>query len=319
MIKAGIIGAAGYTAGELIRLLLRHPKAELVFVSSKSQAGQPIHHVHKDLLGESELIFQREEIPELDVLFLCLGHGKSKEFLSKTDLSDSLKIIDLSQDFRIETEGNPYLYGLPELQRSKIKQALKVANPGCFATAIQLALLPLAADITAPVNVHAITGSTGAGINPTPTTHFSWRHSNLSVYKAFTHQHLSEIKQGLVKAGASKNTSLNFLPIRGGFSKGIFCTVYTDLSGPEEDFQEIYSRYYSNHPFTWVTSDAISLKDVINTNKCFLKVEVIEGKLLVTSVIDNLLKGASGQAVQNMNLMSGLDEKTGLDLKAIGF
>jgi len=319
MFKAGIIGGAGYTGGELIRLLMHHPQVDLQFVHSNSQAGQKVSAVHKDLLGDTDLEFVNGEVPAGDVVFLCLGHGKSQSFLEQNTISESTKIIDLSQDFRHHTSPE-FTYGLPEANRSKINASTKVANPGCFATAIQLALLPLAQAnlLKYDVHVHAITGSTGAGVSPLPTTHFSWRAHNLSVYKAFEHQHLQEITETLQNYNAEV-PEINFIPVRGDFTKGIFCTAYTDCDLTAAQALTLYQDFYQEHPFTWVSDQTVSLKEVINTNKCFLQVHQKKGKLLITSIIDNLVKGASGQAIQNMNLMLGLPETSGLKLKAIGF
>ncbi len=319
MYKVGIVGAAGYTGGELVRLLLNHPQVDLVFIHSNSQAGEKVTAVHKDLLGETDLEFTNGEVPDVDLVFLCLGHGKSQAFLERHPLSQKTKIIDLSQDFRHQTSPE-FIYGLPEAYRQDIIEARKVANPGCFATAIQLALLPLAKEnaLNSEVHIQAITGSTGAGVSPLPTTHFSWRAQNLSVYKAFEHQHLKEITETLANYNPQV-PELNFIPIRGDFPKGIFCTAYTTSPWSTEEALALYHSYYQGHPFTWVTDQAISLKEVINTNKCFIQVQHKKGKLLITSVIDNLVKGASGQAVQNMNLMLGLNETSGLQLKALGF
>ena len=321
MIKAAVIGGAGYTGGEMIRLLLQHPEVELTAVQSRSQSGQAVASVHKDLLGETDLEFQKE-VPAAEVLFLCLGHGHSGDFIQQYEPNQETKVIDLSQDHRLQHSENNFIYGLPELNKPHIQQAQRVANPGCFATAIQLALLPLAQHdkLKQPVHVHAITGSTGAGVTPLTTTHFSWRQNNLSTYKAFQHQHLAEIRQSLQSASPSSSLeAIHFIPIRGDFTKGIFCTAYTALPGDLEEFQQIYRDYYRDHPFTWLSSQGISLKEVINTNKCILNLEYHQGNLLVTSIIDNLIKGASGQALQNMNLMFGLDETCGLKLKASGF
>ena len=322
MIKAGIIGGAGFTGGELMRLLVNHPEISIEFVFSNSQKGKPVTAVHKDLTGDIHLEFEQSEPPDsLDIIFLCLGHGKSKEFLDSYPVSRGTKIIDLSHDFRLKGEGNDFVYGLPELNREQIKLSEYVANPGCFATAIQLALLPLAANglIEQEVHINAITGSTGAGAKLLPTTHFSWRQNNLSVYKAFEHQHLGEINQSLKQAADSEIPFLNFIPIRGDFTKGIFCTAYTSVEQQPDVLNRMYQEYYHEHPFTILSDQDISLKQVINTNKCFLQLHYFQGKLLVTSIIDNLLKGASGQAVQNMNLMLGLPEDLGLKLKATGF
>lgn len=322
MIKVGIIGAAGYTGGELLRLLINHPKVDVTFVHSNSQKGKPVSGVHKDLIGETDLVFEQSDIPEsLDLLYLCMGHGKSKEFLNKHSVPDKIRIIDLSHDYRLESMDNLFLYGLPELNRDKIRNSSKIANPGCFATAIQLALLPLAYNklITEEVHVNAVTGSTGAGAGLLSTTHFSWRQNNLSVYKAFEHQHLAEINQSLEQAGKSQIPFINFIPIRGDFTKGIFCTAYTRVSEGIERVEQLYQQYYDGHPFTVVSADEISLKQVVNTNKCLLHLQHHEDKVLITSCIDNLIKGASGQAIQNMNLMFGLDETIGLKLKATAF
>ncbi|GJM27650.1 MAG: N-acetyl-gamma-glutamyl-phosphate reductase [Cyclobacteriaceae bacterium] len=322
MIKVGIIGGAGYTGGELLRLLVNHPAAQIDFVHSNSQKGLPVTSVHKDLKGDIDLSFTQEKIPEsIDVLFLCMGHGKSKDYLSSHRLPMKAKVIDLSHDFRLVQTGNPFVYGLPELNREEIKKAEKTANPGCFATTIQLALLPLAHHqlINEEIHVHAITGSTGAGARLLSTTQFSWRQNNLSVYKAFEHQHLAEIRQSLEQASKEELPGINFIPVRGDFTKGVFCTAYTRVDESLEQLQKLYGEFYHEHPFTVLSTTEISLKEVINTNKCFLYLQYHDGKLLITSILDNLIKGASGQAVQNMNLMFGLAEDTGLRLKASGF
>jgi N-acetyl-gamma-glutamyl-phosphate reductase len=310
MIKVGIIGAAGYTAGELIRLLVNHPEVEITFAHSTSNAGQPFHAVHTGLIGDTEQCFSDTyDLNAIDVLFLCSGHGKSTAFWAENECPNGLKIIDLAQDYRDEHDG--YVYGLPELQREKICACTKLANPGCFATAIQLALLPMIGRTT-EASVTAITGSTGAGQKPTATTHFSWRNDNMSVYKAFTHQHLLEI-------GRNTGMEVEFIPMRGDFSRGIIAAVTMPFDGTAEEAYELYRQYYKDAVFTHVINREVNLKDVVNTNKCVLQTQVHEGRLLVTSVIDNLLKGASGQALQNMNLMFGLDEKMGLNLKALAF
>jgi N-acetyl-gamma-glutamyl-phosphate reductase len=322
MIKAGIIGAAGFTGGELIRLLVNHPEVELAFAHSNSQQGKAVTQVHKDLKGDIDLDFKKSDPPDsLDVIFLCMGHGRSKQFLQDHGMAKKTKIIDLSHDYRLSKPGNDFVYGLPELNRHLIKQADKVANPGCFATAIQLALLPLATHnlLVQEVHVHALTGATGAGAGLLPTTHFSWRQNNLSVYKAFDHQHLDEIRQSLSAAGSSQLPFINFIPVRGDFTKGIFCTAYTEVDLNLKEIEDLYHQYYMDHPFTHVSRDTISLKQVINTNKCFLHLQYYQGKILITSIIDNLIKGASGQAIQNMNLMNGLSEALGLRLKAVAF
>ncbi|MEL6652653.1 MAG: N-acetyl-gamma-glutamyl-phosphate reductase [Bacteroidota bacterium] len=321
MQKIGIIGGAGYTGGELLRLLLNHPEAEIVFVNSQSQAGKYLHEVHQDLLGETKLRFTDTVDRDIDVLFACAGHGKTKPFLSENAFPDRLKIIDLSRDFRLKAEDHDFVYGLPELQRETIQQSKHIANPGCFATCIQLALLPLAAagELNSEVHVHAITGSTGAGQKPVPTTHFSWRNNNLSIYKAFQHQHLGEIGQSLQQLQADFSHSINFLPLRGDFARGIYASVYLDSPLSANAATALYESYYADHPFTHLSLSNPHLKQVVNTNKAIVHVQKIDGKLLIISMIDNLLKGASGQAVQNFNLMSGYDETTGLHLKAMAF
>ncbi|WP_346858695.1 N-acetyl-gamma-glutamyl-phosphate reductase [uncultured Draconibacterium sp.] len=322
MIKVGIIGGAGYTAGELLRILLNHPEAEIGFVQSTSNAGNLISDVHIDLLGESDLTFT-DQMPfnEVDVIFLCMGHGKSLEFMAENKLPESLKVIDLSHDFRLKREGNDFIYGLPELNREAIKSASKIANPGCFATGIQLALLPLAANglLTDEVHVQAITGSTGAGQKPTSTSHFSWRSSNVSAYKIFEHQHEGEILQSLTQLQPGFNDEFNFVPIRGNHTRGIFVSCYTNFEGSLEEAQKIYKNYYAKHPFVFVTDKNPGVKQVVNTNKGVIYLEKHGKKLVIISLTDNLIKGASGQAVQNMNLVFGLDEKSGLNLKPVAF
>lgn len=322
MIKVGIIGGAGYTAGELIRLLLNHPKAELVFVNSTSNAGNLITDVHGGLIGETDLKFTNQLPYEtIDVLFFCTAHGDTAKFLDSNIVPNHLKIIDLSTDYRHKREGNDFVYGLPELNKETIKSSNKVANPGCFATAIQLALLPLASAnlLKSEVHINAITGSTGAGVKPVSTTHFSWRDNNISTYSPFNHRHLKEISESIVQLQKSFNSTLNFIPIRGNFSRGIFVTTYLDYDGTEEFVKKLFADFYKDAPFTIVTDKNPDMKQAVNTNKCIVYVEKCEGKLLIVSCIDNLLKGASGQAVQNMNLMFGLDETTGLKLKPSGF
>lgn len=322
MIKTGIIGGAGYTAGELIRLLIQHPQAELVFVNSTSNAGNKLTDVHSGLVGETKLRFT-SELPynEIDVLFFCTAHGDTMKFLDENTIPDHLKIIDLSTDFRHKRIGNNFVYGLPELDRDTIKKSSYIANPGCFATAIQLALLPLAKSelLRSDIHVNAVTGSTGAGVKPSATSHFSWRENNISVYKAFDHQHLTEIRQSLVQLQSDFNTDINFIPVRGNFTRGIFATLYMDYEGTIEDAVKLYENFYDSHPFVVISEDNIDLKQVVNTNKCMLHLEKHGNKLLILSCIDNLLKGASGQAIQNMNLISGLDESEGLKLKASAF
>lgn len=325
MITAGIIGGSGYTAGELLRLLVHHPKVTLDFVYSTTNAGVPIYKQHQDLIGEIDLKFTDTINPSVDILFLCLGHGRSRSFLESNSFSERTKVIDLGNDFRLKEdqhfEGRDFVYGLPELQKNKIKSASNIANPGCFATAIQLGLLPLAATgkLTETVHVNATTGSTGAGVIPGGTTHFSWRDNNFSSYKVFTHQHLGEIKQSLQQLQDDFKTPIFFIPNRGNFSKGIYVTLYTQYEGNEVEAKQLYQSFYKDADFTIISDEEIHLKQVVNTNKCILHVCKKDGMLLITSVIDNLIKGASGQAVHNMNLMFGLEEKTGLELKASAF
>lgn len=322
MLKVGIIGGAGYTAGELIRILLNHPEAEITFVQSSSNAGNPVTVVHDDLLGESSLKFTAEMPFELvDMVFLCMGHGKSVEFMKNNNLPESLKVIDLSHDFRLKREGNEFVYGLPELNREAIKSAKYIANPGCFATGIQLALLPLAAAglLTDEVHVQAITGSTGAGQKPTETSHFSWRSSNVSAYKIFEHQHEDEILQSLKQLQPGFDKDFNFVPIRGNHTRGIFVSAYTNFNGTIEEANNLYNSYYKTHPFVVVTENNPGVKQVVNTNKALIHLEKHGNKLVIISITDNLIKGASGQAIQNMNLMFSLDEKAGLNLKPVAF
>lgn len=323
MLKTGIIGGAGYTAGELLRLLVNHPGVEIAFVHSTSNAGNKITDVHSGLAGETGLVFT-DKIPPLtscDALFICSAHGESRKFIETNHIPGKLKIIDLSTDYRHRETSNGFIYGLPELNRTLIQTANRVANPGCFATAIQLALLPLAAagKITDEIHVHAITGSTGAGAQPSGTTHFSWRNNNISAYKPFRHQHLKEITESLQQLQPQPSPSVNFIPLRGDFPRGIFAGVYTQSDLSTEEATRLYLDFYRDAAFTFVTGRNPDLKQVVNTNKCLLNIEKHGNKLLVISVIDNLLKGASGQAVQNFNLMFGLDEKAGLRLKATGF
>lgn len=322
MLEVGIIGGAGYTAGELIRLLLNHPETNINFVFSTSNAGNKIYKVHQDLIGSTELSFNSEINANVDVLFLCLGHGNSTAFLQKNTFSDKTKIIDLSNDFRLladkNFEGKDFVYGLPELQKEDIKKAKYLANPGCFATALQLAILPLAAKglLKNDVHINAVTGATGAGTSLSKTTHFTWRDNNFSHYKAFAHQHLGEINQTVNQLQSDFSSEINFMPNRGNFSRGIFATVYTKFDGTLEEAIALYKKYYATAAFTFVSDEAVHMKQVVNTNKCIIGVEKHGDKILITSVIDNLLKGASGQAIQNMNLMYGFEETTGIQLKA---
>ena len=322
MISAGIVGGAGYTAGELIRLIHRHPALDLDFVYSTSNAGNEVSLVHGDLEGEQLPGFTDEINPGVDVLFLCLGHGNSTKFLLENEFSPSTHIIDLSNDFRLKENcdlgGRHFVYGLPEMNAQEIGEARNLANPGCFATAIQLALLPLAAEglIMEDVHVNAVTGATGAGTSLSKTTHFTWRDNNYSHYKAFTHQHLGEITESLTRLQPGFDGKIYFLPNRGNFSRGIFATAYTRYDGSLEQARDLYSDFYRGAPFSFVSEREIFLKQVVNTNKCLLHLKKHEDVLLITSVIDNLLKGASGQAVENMNLMFGLDRTLGLELKA---
>lgn len=321
-IKAGIVGGAGYTGGEMLRLLVNHDGVEIAFVHSNSNAGNLISDVHTDLLGDTDLRFTAELSDAIDVLFLCVGHGDAKKFLAANPIAAGIKIIDLSQDFRLaQAAGDDWVYGLPELNRERIQKAGFIANPGCFATCIQLALLPLAAKglLKNEVHINATTGSTGAGQGLAATSHFSWRNNNLSVYKAFEHQHLNEIGQSLLQLDKTFDQELNFIPQRGDFTRGILAAVYVESELTAEEAQLIYETYYSGHPFTQVSKKNIDLKQVVNTNKGLIHVEKHGNKLLIISIIDNLLKGASGQAVQNMNLMFGLDERQGLRLKAAAF
>lgn len=321
MIRVGILGAAGYTGGELIRLLLNHPEVQIVFANSESNAGNPVSDVHEGLIGDTDLLFT-DQMPfdKVDVVFFCFGHGKSQQFLAEHKIPEGVKIIDLAQDFRIKGP-HDYVYGLPEINKSAIEQAKHLANPGCFATAIQLALLPAAAMglLTEDVSVNAITGSTGAGQKPSSTTHFSWRMGNLSIYKPFTHQHLAEIRQSIQQVQGHLEASIDFIPYRGDFARGIFCTSVIKTQAPAEDVISGYKEFYRDAAFTHYCDKALDLKQVVNTNKALVHADAFEGKILVTSCIDNLLKGAVGQAVQNMNLMFGIDEKAGLLLKASAF
>lgn len=320
--KIGILGGAGYTGGELIRLLLNHPQAEIVFVNSESNAGNPVTDVHEGLYGDTDLRFT-DAMPfsEVDVVFFCFGHEKSRQFLAEHQIPDSVRIIDMAQDFRLAAEGNDFVYGLPEINRGRIASAAHVANPGCFATCIQLGLLPAAKMglLTNDVSVNAITGSTGAGQKPGATTHFSWRVDNLSIYKPFTHQHVPEIKQSLAQVQGTLDAEIDFIPYRGNFSRGIFATEVVRTEAPVEGIVEAYKAFYQDEPFTHYVDRPLDMKQVVNTNKCLVHCEKYGDKLLITSCIDNLLKGAVGQAVQNMNIMFGEEETMGLRLKPSAF
>ena len=322
-VNVGIVGGAGYTGGELIRLLIHHPHVAVSFIHSRSNAGKPVSSVHQDLIGETDLVFSSELNDDIDVLFLCVGHGEAKKFLEANHIADHIKIIDLSQDFRLNKQsaiGNrQFVYGLPEINKEEIKSAKNIANPGCFATAIQLGLLPLAkAGLLNEIYTTGITGSTGAGQGLSPTSHFSWRANNIQAYKTLSHQHLKEINQSITQLG-SKTVELNFVPWRGDFSRGIFISSTITCDKDSAELIELFSDFYSGQPFTILSQQEIFLKQVVNTNKCVMQLEKVGSKLVVHSALDNLLKGASGQAVQNMNLMFGLNECAGLNLKASAF
>ena len=330
MIKIGILGAAGYTGGELIRLLVNHPEAEIIFANSESNAGNLVADVHEGLLGDTDLRFTDAMLfDEVDVVFFCFGHGKSEEFLKEHAIPAHVKIIDLAQDFRIAAPTHDYVYGLPEIHKEQISQCQHLANPGCFATCIQLGLLPLAKAglLTHDVAVNAITGSTGAGQKPVSTTHFSWRTDNMSIYKVFTHQHLHEIRQSLTELQGSLGIDVDFIPYRGDFARGIFCTEVVKFDGEEgtptnptaEQLADMYRAFYADAAFTHYIDKAIDLKQVVNTNKALVHIDKFGNKAVITCIIDNLLKGAVGQAVQNMNLMFGIDERSGLLLKSSAF
>ncbi len=320
-IKVGIIGGAGYTGGEMLRLLENHPAVQLLFVHSKSNAGKELHEVHRDLDNEHSVQFSNELMAGVDVIFLCNGHHEGKKFLQQNEIDLSVKIISLSQDFRLNTErnfeGRNFIYGMPELNRELIKTANSIANPGCFATAIQLGLLPLAKTAgLADIYTTGITGSTGAGQGMSETSHFSWRQNNIQAYKSLSHQHLGEIGETLQTFPGNKNLSVNFVPWRGDFARGIFVTSQTKSEKSLEELYELYDSFYASHPFVRISKEPIFLKQVVNTNNCFIQLEKVDNNLVIHSAIDNLLKGASGQALQNMNIMFGLEERTGLKLKA---
>jgi len=320
-IKAGIIGGAGYTGGELIRLLIHHPGVSVSFIHSRSNAEKPVHSVHQDLIGDTELKFSGELNDDVDVIFLCLGHGESKKFLTENKIADKVKVIDLANDFRLsessKLDSRNFIYGLPELNREQIKKANNVANPGCFATTIQLGLLPLAkAGLLKDVYTTGITGSTGAGQSLSATSHFSWRENNIQAYKTLTHQHLGEIGESLKQLQPAGDIHVNFVPWRGDFTRGIFVSSQVRCDESLIELNKIYEDFYAGHLFTHITKEPLFLKQVVNTNKCIIQLEKVGSMLVVHSVTDNLLKGASGQAVQNMNLMFGLDETAGLNLKA---
>lgn len=321
MIKAAIIGAAGYTGGELIRILLQHPKVEIDFCYSRSQHGKKVYEVHNDLLGDTKLVFTNEINPRVDVAFLCLPHGDAKLFVANNSFSPTTKIIDLSNDFRLKSDENDFIYGLPELNKNAITEARRVANPGCFATAIQLALLPLAQQnlLQSDIHISAITGSTGAGILLNEATHFTWRNNNISAYKIFNHQHLGEIGESILQLQNSFKHSINFIPYRGNFTRGIIATLYIDFEGSLDVAKAMFSRFYADAKFVFISEKNIDIKQIINTNKCLLYLEKHDNKLVIVSIIDNLIKGASGQAVQNMNLMFGFDETEGLKLKSVAY
>lgn len=337
MIRVGIVGSAGYTGGELLRVLIYHPHVEIVFANSASNAGKKVYEVHNDLFGDTELAFSSDFHSEIDVLFLCVGHGDARKFLAANPVDSGVKIIDLSQDYRLKEntayQGQHFVYGLPELNKQAIRSAQYIANPGCFATNIQLALLPLAAKGLLPQQIHvnATTGSTGAGQKPSSTSHFSWRSGNLSAYKSFEHQHLQEVSESLSQLQPSflppseqsllerAMQRINMIPQRGAFPRGIFSAIYVASDLTQEEAYALYEEYYANHPFTWVSKANIDLKQVVNTNKSIMHLEKHGNQLLILNATDNLLKGASGQAVQNMNLMFGLDERAGLNLKSSGF
>lgn len=320
-IRVGIIGGAGYTGGELIRLLVNHPNVELAFIHSRSNADQPVYKVHQDLFGETDLKFAGELSNDVDVLFLCLGHGESKKFLAENTIAENIKVIDLANDFRLSTSSQigsrRFVYGLPELNKEQIKNANNIANPGCFATTLQLGLLPLAkAGLLSDVYTTGITGSTGAGQSLAATSHFSWRANNIQAYKTLTHQHLGEIGESLLQLQPNSDIKVNFVPWRGDFTRGIFISSQLKCEKSLDELYKLYEEFYASAAFTHVIKEAVFLKQVVNTNKCLIQLEKVGDMLVVHSAADNLLKGASGQAVQNMNLLFALDEAAGLKLKA---
>ena len=319
--KVGIAGGAGYVGGETIRLLLNHPNCELIQVLSRSQVGKPLSTLHPDLLGMTALEFESELSPNLDILFLCMGHGRSREFFDDVTIKNDCLVVDLSRDFRLKEPGNKFIYGLCELNKAAIQNSQKIANPGCFATCIQLGLLPLASEqaIHSDIHIAAVTGSTGAGQKPLKTTHHAWRNNNISVYKAFTHQHLDEIKQSLLQLQPAMSNDINFIPMRGSFTRGIFANIYLESSMPEKEAIEKYQSYYRDSPFVHLSESPINVKHVVNTNNAQIHISKHKSKLRIETAIDNLLKGASGQAVQNMNLAMGWPEDQGLKLKPSSF
>lgn len=320
-IRAGIVGASGYTGGELIRLLVQHPNAEINFAYSRTHHGKALATIHSDLIGDTTLQFTDTINPDVDVVFTCLPHGETGTFLKNNPISDKVKIIDLSNEFRLKNTASGFVYGLPEINKNKIKSAQKIANPGCFATAIQSALLPLAKAglLQSAIHVSGTTGSTGAGNKLTASSHFTWRNNNFSTYKAFTHQHLDEIGESVLQLQPSFSSAINFIPHRGNFTRGILITAYTEIESSLDEIKKIYNAFYSDAPFVFISDVNIDIKQVVNTNKCLLYLEKQGNQLLVTAVLDNLLKGASGQAVQNMNLMFGFDEMAGLRLKPLAY
>lgn len=321
MIRAGIVGGAGYVGGELLRLLIFHPDVQLEYVLSQSQGGRPVSDIHKDLTGWTDLTFTNTYDANIDVLFLCSGHGASKVFLDENMVNPEILIIDLSRDFRISHPSNDYVYGLTELNKTHISENKRIANPGCFATCIQLGLLPLAEAglLKNEIHITAITGSTGAGQKPSDTTHFSWRNNNVSVYKAFQHQHLEEIIQSIRQLQRTFDSDINFIPIRGNFTRGIFANIYTECDAHIEEIKNIYTEFFYESPFVFISENSLTVKDAVNTNNAFIHIQKFKNKCRIESVIDNLLKGAAGQAVQNMNVSLNLDEKAGLRLKPSAF